>query len=250
MTEHTPSSGAGGLLSHNWFSHLDEQDPLSTWMNPFQNAKQLWNQFANAAGLATADMPAFPPIAHDLKGVGMSLDIIEHPNEYLLRAECPGVKKEDLKVRLEGDILTIEGERRMERSMTHRDNQPKDSGEKSSRMGVDHQSDDGVQWIRRECSYGSMSRSIRLPEDAVAALRATGGEADPSRHIQAEYENGVLNITLKRDPNAVAHNQIEHAGDVKKVNQQQQKQQEQHQSHHEDAKEKGGKKTSKNAPIK
>ena len=91
-----------------------------------------------------------------------SADISEKPTEYVIRAELPAVRKEDAKVAVEGDIITISGERKEEKE---------DKDEK---------------FVRRETFRGSFARSFRLPEDA-----------DTSR-ISAESKDGVLNGAVPR----------------------------------------------------
>ncbi len=81
------------------------------------------------------------------------VDISEKQDHYLIKADIPGVAKEDLKVTVANGILTIEGERRQEK---------KEENERLHRL---------------ERSVGSFSRSFALPDDADAdALRATSAE--------------------------------------------------------------------------
>lgn len=89
-------------------------------------------------------------------------DISETEKEYLVKAELPGVKREDVKVRLEGGVLTIQGERRHE---------------KSSKDEKTH---------RTERFYGSFSRSFTLPDNA---------DAD---NIRAESRDGVLSVHVPK----------------------------------------------------
>ena len=91
-----------------------------------------------------------------------SADISEKPTEYVIRAELPAVRKDDAKVAVEGDIITISGERKEDRE------------EKDEKF------------VRRETFRGSFSRSFRLPEDA-----------DTSR-ISAESKDGVLTVRVPR----------------------------------------------------
>jgi len=102
----------------------------------------------------------------------LHVDIVNNPTEFIVRAELPGVRKEDVKINLDGDILTIQGERRSE------------NYEKTAN------------YVRRECSYGSMSRSIRLPDDALLDK------------ITAKYEDGVVNIQLPRQPKKQEQNRV------------------------------------------
>jgi HSP20 family protein len=93
-------------------------------------------------------------------------NISETGTEYLIKAELPEVSKEDVKVTVDDGVITISGERRNE--LEHKD-------EKLHRV---------------ESSYGSFSRSFRLPEDADV-----GG-------IHAESKNGVLKVRVPKQPAA------------------------------------------------
>ena len=89
-------------------------------------------------------------------------DIVETETEYILRADVPGVAEEDLSVTLDGDVLTISGERR---------------SQSEQRQGG---------YVRYERSTGSFRRSVRLPE---------GVDADA---IQASFDRGVLEVTVPK----------------------------------------------------
>jgi len=91
-----------------------------------------------------------------------SADIIENDNEYLIKADLPEVKKEDIDIRVENGVLTLEGERRVEKST------------------------DGEKEHRRETYYGKFSRSFSLPEDV---------DVDK---ISAESRDGVLKVHLPK----------------------------------------------------
>ncbi len=95
-----------------------------------------------------------------------SADISETDTEYLIKAEIPGVKKEDVKVTIQDGILTIQGERKMEKE------------EKDKK------------YHRIERSYGSFTRSFRLPDDADESA------------VKAEFKDGLLNVTLTKSAKA------------------------------------------------
>lgn len=95
-----------------------------------------------------------------------SADISETDTAYVIKAEIPGVKKEDVKVTLQDGILTIQGERKSEKE------------EKDKKFH------------RIECSYGSFMRSFRVPDDA-----------DESG-VKAEFKDGILNVTLNKSAKA------------------------------------------------
>jgi HSP20 family protein len=91
-----------------------------------------------------------------------TVDISETESEYLIKAELPEVRKEDVKVMVENGVLTLQGERRQEKE------------EKGSRFH------------RVERSYGSFVRSFTLPESVDE-----GG-------VKAEYKDGVLALHLPK----------------------------------------------------
>jgi HSP20 family protein len=90
------------------------------------------------------------------------LDIIEGDGHYLFKVDVPGMEKEDLTVSIDGSMLTIAGERKLEKE----DSKPK--------------------YFRVERFYGRFSRCFSLPEDA-----------NPSS-VHAHCENGELTIEVAR----------------------------------------------------
>ncbi len=95
-----------------------------------------------------------------------AVDISEQKNAYVVTAEVPGVKPEDLDVTLEDGLLTIQGERRSEEESTDR------------------------QYHRVERRFGSFRRSITLPS-----------QVDADR-IEASYADGVLQVTVPKAESA------------------------------------------------
>lgn len=92
------------------------------------------------------------------------VDITETDDAYRVRAELPGVSREDVTVEFEHGMLTIRGEKKSQRD---------EKSEKGRRL---------------ECSYGAFSRSFSLPQDI-----------DPDR-IEAKFKDGVLDVSIKRTP--------------------------------------------------
>lgn len=92
----------------------------------------------------------------------MSVDVEERENEYVLRAELPGVKREDLNVNVENDVLTIEAEKREERD-------EKETG-----------------YYHTERRFGKFSRSFKL-----------NGQVDADK-VDADYSDGVLQLSLPK----------------------------------------------------
>ena len=91
----------------------------------------------------------------------MKIDVTKAEDTYTVRAEIPGVKKDDVQVSIDGNEVTISGEAR------------KESEEKK-----------GEEVIRSERYYGKVSRSFTLAQDV-----------DESK-VVAKYADGVLKLTL------------------------------------------------------
>ena len=97
-----------------------------------------------------------------LAGWSPAVDVQENENEYLVKADLPDVKKEDVKVELLDGTLTIEGERHQEKE------------------------EKGKKFHKTERSYGKFVRQFALPKEVDAV------------QVQAEYKDGVLNVHLPK----------------------------------------------------
>jgi len=91
----------------------------------------------------------------------MRIDVSENAQGYTVKADIPGVKKEDINVRVEGNIVQIDAESRSEK-----------------------ETKEGDKVLRSERHYGTISRSFSLGQDVDASK------------VQAKYADGVLNLTL------------------------------------------------------
>lgn len=91
-----------------------------------------------------------------------SVDIFENKNEIVLEVELPGMKAEDVDISIENNVLTIRGERKFEKK------------------------DEGDNFHRVERAYGSFTRSFTLPPTVS------------SENANAEFENGLLRLTLAK----------------------------------------------------
>jgi HSP20 family protein len=95
-----------------------------------------------------------------------SVDITEDDKAYLIKAELPEVKKEDVRVTVENGVLTLTGERKFE---------PEEKGRKYHRI---------------ERAYGAFARSFALPGDIDAGK------------VHATYRDGVLTISVAKTEHA------------------------------------------------
>jgi HSP20 family protein len=95
-----------------------------------------------------------------------AVDVSEDDKEYLIKAELPEIKRENVKVSVEHGVLTISGDRKMEKE------------------------EKGKRYHRVERAYGSYLRSFTLPDDA-------DGEK-----VTAEFKEGVLSVHLPKNEKA------------------------------------------------
>jgi HSP20 family protein len=91
-----------------------------------------------------------------------SVDVVETKELYELKAEVPGIKKEDIRISFEGGLLTLKGEKKQENEEKNRN------------------------YHKVERVYGRFERSFRLPE---------GIKTDA---IKARYDNGVLTVAIPK----------------------------------------------------
>jgi len=92
----------------------------------------------------------------------VALDVIEEKDQYVLKADLPGIKKEDIKVSLEDNVLTIAAERKSEAEAQDK------------------------QIHRIERTFGRYQRSLNL-----------GAKVDAEK-IRANYKDGVLELTVPK----------------------------------------------------
>lgn len=134
---------------------------ITRW-EPFREFEDMFRQYSPFSGRALrrvgGEGAQWAPLA----------DISETDKEYVIKAELPEVKKEDVKITLENGMITIAGERRHEKEQ-------KDENE-----------------IRIESFYGSFSRSFSLPENIDA------------KGIRAESKDGVLRVRIPKTQAASA----------------------------------------------
>ena len=128
-----------------------------------EEVAELRDQFDRMFGNVFA-MPSFPmPL-----GWAPVIDITEGTEELTVKAELPGVKKEDLSVTFDDGMLTIKGEKREEK----------------------REKDEKKQYHVYERSYGSFARSFTLPS------------AIDDKRIKAEFHDGVLTVRLPKSAEA------------------------------------------------
>ncbi len=107
----------------------------------------------------------FRPVAVTTRDVvvPIRMDVSEKENGYVVHADMPGVKKEDIKIEIDGNEVSISAETKNEKEVK-----------------------DGERVLRSERYYGKVSRSFTLASEVDEAAAS------------AKYENGVLELALPK----------------------------------------------------
>jgi HSP20 family protein len=109
-------------------------------------------------------------IDRTLDELDVRVDVVEKNGTFKVRADLPGVKKEDINVRIDGNLVQVDAETKGEREF-------KGEGDKV---------------LRSERYYGSVSRAFTLPQDV-----------DEGKAV-AKYEDGVLTLELPKKATSAA----------------------------------------------
>lgn len=135
-------------------ANITRYDPFSdiTRFDPFHNFDDLFKGFMVR--------PVLREMEPDIK-----MDVSEDDKAYTVRAEVPGVKKEDIKISVEGNQVAISAEVKKEK-----------------------EEKEGKKVIRSERYYGKVYRSFSLDQDV------------DQNAAKAKYSDGVLELTLPKKP--------------------------------------------------
>ena len=144
---------------------LTRWEPLTRW-NPWKELEEMEKRLSTIFGRPQATTGGDKKEAITVAEWSPLVDITEDDKEYLVKAELPEMKKEEIKINVHDDVLSISGERTYEKE------------------------EKGKRYHRVERAYGSFMRSFTLPEDA-----------DGSK-VNAEYKDGVLHIHLPKSEKA------------------------------------------------
>ena len=134
---------------------------LIKW-DPFREIEDMFDRYNKAVGWPRSG-------SQEIMTTGdwsPRVDISETDNEFVIKAEIPEVKKEDVKVTVDNGVITIKGERKQEKE---------EKGKKLHRV---------------ERYYGSFTRSFTLPENV-----------DESK-IKAGFKEGMLNLQIPKTEKA------------------------------------------------
>lgn len=133
---------------------------MQVW-NPFQEFENLLDRYSKAGGNRLGKQLDSEMSFADW---APSVDIEEAEDKYVIKADLPGVEKEDIEVKLENNVLSIRGEKKTE----------KETGK-------------GTKRHRTERFHGTFARSFTLPETVKAD------------EVDASYKDGVLLLTIPKE---------------------------------------------------
>ena len=136
-----------------------QRPELNVW-SPFRHLSMLRDEidrlFDSPLNALTSNSQQF------LSGWLPSIDLYEDRDHLVLRAEIPGMKKEDIDISLHGDVLTLSGERKEDEAF------------------------EKAETYRTERFLGKFQRSLTLPVSVDA------------NKVQAAYKDGILTVTLPK----------------------------------------------------
>jgi HSP20 family protein len=140
---------------------LTEASPVS----PLRGLERMHNRMERLFG----SWPAWPEREEALLPAEWTprVDITEAEKEFLIKAELPEVKKDEVKVTVENGVLSITGERKLEKE------------------------EKGKKYHRIERAYGRFERSFTLPEGT-----------EPTK-VTSEFKEGMLTVHLPKNPQAM-----------------------------------------------
>ena len=144
---------------------LTRWEPFGRW-NPWKDLEEMEKRLSSVFGPAPARAGGDKEEAIAVAEWSPLVDITEDEKEYVVKAEIPEMKKEDIKINVHDDVLTVSGERKYEKE------------------------EKGKKYHRVERAYGSFMRSFTLPEDADGTK------------VNAEYKDGVLKVHLPKSEKA------------------------------------------------
>lgn len=137
------------------------------------NRNQFFPEFANA-GISNLMNNFFEDDWFGKSSQLPAVNVKDNENDYQIEVAAPGLNKEDFKLSLDNNVLTVASEKKTENMEESKDGETLKEGKEK------------VKYTRREFSYQSFKRSFTLPKHVK------------QDEISANYENGVLNILVPK----------------------------------------------------
>jgi HSP20 family protein len=162
-TTTTESRNEQGLQTSRGRNEMASRDPFAAfWRDPFGSfLNDAFSLLERNRPLMTSSRPASALWAPQI-------ETFQRGDQFVVRADLPGMKKDNVKIEVTDDALTIEGERREERE------------------------DDREGYYRSERTYGRFCRVVPLPEGAIP------------ESAKATFNDGVLEVTIQAPPSEVS----------------------------------------------
>lgn len=135
------------------------------FFSPFEEMERWFEEAFRRPFFAPSWMPRlkFPEVG----SMYPTVDIFEDGNNVVVKAELPGMKKEDIEVNISDDVITISGDKKTEDKVEKKD------------------------YYRLERSYGSFTRTLRLPAETQ------------TEKAKASFNDGVLEVRIPKTEAAV-----------------------------------------------
>ncbi len=146
---------ARNLVRSSPFTDISRFDPFR--LDPLRSIDELMR-----------DLSMLPTLGGFEAEAGIRLDVEETDQSFLVKADMPGIKKEDIKVAIDGNLVTIEAQ---------------SAGETEEKQAG--------KLVRRERYAGQQFRRLSLPQDI------------DDKVAEASYDNGVLSLTLPKKSGSV-----------------------------------------------
>lgn len=132
----------------------------STLFSPFERMEEMFDNFLQRP-FSRLMWPDLPRMMAETEAAP-SVDIYEEGNDIIVKADLPGMTKEDIEVNLTDDAIVLSGEKKKEEKIEKKD------------------------YYRLERSYGAFKRSFALPEGAQ------------TNKAKASFKNGVLEVKIPK----------------------------------------------------
>jgi len=133
---------------------------IQKYSSPFEELERMFNDFFRQRFFAPSWIPHFK--FPELADVSTVVDMFEEGDNLVIKAELPGMKKEDINIDLRDDVITISGEKKSEEKTERKD------------------------FHRVERSFGSFTRRLQLPVEIKADK------------VEASFKDGVLEIKMPK----------------------------------------------------
>ena len=142
----------------------EQGNTLQRYTSPFAEMEQMFDDFFQRRFLAPSWMPSLR--LNDFSDVSTTVDMYEEGDDLIIKAEMPGLKKNEISIDLAGDVVTISGEKKTEEKTERKD------------------------YYCVERTFGSFSRKLRLPVEI---------QIDKTHAL---FKDGVLEIRMAKSETA------------------------------------------------